>query len=209
MRRILLCVMAISVLLSACETKRVEVLVNEIVERDYLVNLQGPFELNEVFSYQQILDELGLDSLQNTDITNLVVSAEPQPSVKIIPMDELGNQANNITLSAHIINSGNEQQTLFSQQNFPVTLDPAKPTEVPINTLIPNGVQTFQDKLLGFILGTDTSDFSVGLSGDSAPKSGEVIRARVVVSFGVTLVTEQCILVPEGMGDKECTPEDI
>lgn len=198
-------ILALPLLMSTCgtETKRVEVLVNEQVERTYTIDLRGPFSFNQVVSYEEIIEQLELQEYTG-QITHLVVAADPQPTITVTPLNQRGNEAASITLSGYVRTASGVEQTLFSAQEFPVPLLGENPAVFEINSLVDNGVDFLQEQLTGFLDGSNQESFEFLIQGDSSPDSGKMIKAEATIALHITVTFEECIDVAAGLGDNEC-----
>ena len=204
MKRYTFLLASISLLfLNACETKRYELVVNKNLDKVFIINEQGPFELEELVTENDLLGLVDLP--QTATIKKIEISAKPRPSIKVYPLNEEGNEANAISISGYTQDGGTlVKKNFFKKETRTVPLIGVDAPFVGLNSLIAEGIGSIEKNLNKLANDVADENFVVGISGDSSPFGGNQIILGVIVRMTLTITYEDCVTVPFGMGDDEC-----
>ena len=201
MNKLLLLPLALGLFVfSSCETKQFEVQTNTSFDLAFLIDDNGTFDSQEIVTESDILGIADLPD--DAVITNIEIAANPRPRIRVIPLDQQGNQATDLDISGYLEDS-NGQQNLFSSESISVAVDGNDASFENINSLVANGFQAFRDKLNDYVDLVSIEDFVVGIQGTATP-TGAQIRALATLRVTLTITYVECVEVPMGLGDNEC-----
>ena len=166
----------LSVILSACEEKIVDLVVNIDDIFQYSVSNEGEFDESYTVNKDDLIDDdLELYSITDVNIESL--------ALQIIPA--AGNEASRISLS-----------TLYIDENFPGGIYINEDLLIDIsnyNTLKPltgynyTGINALADKIQAYINGSDLSSFKVNIFGTSVDNTGKPTTEDIVLDILIEL----------------------
>ncbi|MGK7396739.1 MAG: hypothetical protein ACNS62_19335 [Candidatus Cyclobacteriaceae bacterium M3_2C_046] len=181
----------ILILLSGCEKKVINLVLDLSDSYLFSVNETGEFSENVIITKQQIESELDLDQEVFIDQVNLESIA-----VQIAPL--VGNEAQTIALSGYFEDQESQKTAVF--EDIIISLSNYNQL-TPLNGYVPAGVNLLTEKLKDYANDMDFSEFSLILEGAPIDNQGnntdQLINLAITVEVNAAMVFAQDFEFPD------------
>lgn len=197
MKNYLFLTLALAVFLGGCEERMFELTIYPYLNESFLVNESYSFEESGVVTADDIQDAAEIS--EEAQITQVEIT-----SIRVILTPQEGNEISQLSIEANVITPNNDIIPILEPTPTIIDLPNQAGGELVLTDINSSAVFAIRQKVNDYLTGVDLSPFVLQVKGETTDFSEEKLILGVNVSVNFSVVYEECIEVPLGLGGEEC-----